>query len=273
MMPTEPYRKVERGPFRALALTREVSPAIGRGERTHLAREPIDLPLARRQHAAYEEQLERLGCEVRRLPADPELADSVFVEDAAVVLDELAVITRPGAAARRPETAAIAEALSIWRPLGRIEPPGTLDGGDLLRVGRRLFVGLSSRTNREGLGQIQALASPYGYEVTAVPVGDCLHLKSAATAVGHDTLLVQPAWIERDLFRGLKLIETDPNEPFGANALLVGETVLYPEAYPRTRSRMEARGIRVAGVGLSELAKAEGGVTCCSLIVESQAKT
>lgn len=252
-----------------VAVTRAVSPNIGRCELTHLARQPIDVDKARAQHARYEECLATLGCQVQRLPVEPGLPDSVFVEDTALVLDELAIITRPGAASRRPETEAVARALRPYRQLAHIAAPATLDGGDVLQVGRQVFVGLSPRTNPAGVAQLQTLLEPLGYIVKGVPVTGCLHLKSAATLVATDTLLIHRAWVEAAAFGPLELIDVDPVEPFGGNALLVGETVVYPAAYPGTRRRLEERGIPVQVVDVSELAKAEGGVTCCSLIFEA----
>jgi len=249
-----------------VALTRAVSPNIGRCELTHLARQPIDVEVARLQHARYEACLAELGCQVQRLPAAPDLPDSVFVEDTAVVLDELAIITRPGAESRRPETAAVAQALQPYRRLAHIVAPATLDGGDVLCVGRQVFVGLSPRTNPAGIAQLQDLLEPWGYTVKSVPVRGCLHLKSAATLVATDTILINRAWVDAQAFGPLELIDVDPTEPFGGNALLVGETVVYPTAYPATRRRLEGRGIPVRVVDVSELAKAEGGVTCCSLL-------
>jgi dimethylargininase len=151
----------------------------------------------------------------------------------------------------------------------RIEPPGTLDGGDVLRVGRRVFVGASARTNREGRAQLRALVEPLGYAVEEVPVRGCLHLKSAATEVGPETLLLNPAWVDRAAFDGLSLIEIAPEEPFSANALRVGNAVIHAAAFPRTRERLGQHGIDVRVVDVSELAKAEGGVTCCALIIEA----
>ena len=234
---------------------------------THLERAPIDVSRAAEQHLAYEKQLEALGCEVRSLPAEPELPDSVFVEDAAVVFDELAFLARSGAESRRAEVESIAQALQSYRKLASIEAPGTLDGGDVLRVGKRVFVGLSRRTNQAGLEQMRALLPVYGYSVESVPVERCLHLKSAVTQVGESMLLINPAWVEASAFRGLELIEVDAAEPFAANALLVKGVVVYPAAYERTRKRLAARGLGVVTVEVSELAKAEGGVTCCSLIL------
>lgn len=252
-----------------LALTRAVSPAIARCELTHLSRRPIDLRVAERQHAAYEALLEELGCAVERLPAEPDLPDSVFVEDAAVVLDELAVVTRPGAPSRRAETETVARALAAHRPIASLSAPATLDGGDVLCVGRRIRVGLSGRTNDAGVEQLRALVEPHGYQVTGVAVRGCLHLKSAVTRIAPETLLIHPGWVDPLEFEGLDRIEIDPAEPHAANALLVGETVIHPSAFPRTGERLASRGIRVRTVDLSELAKAEGGVTCCSVIFET----
>ena len=251
-----------------IAITRQVSDSIAQCELTHLAREPIDLELARQQHEAYEHQLAALGCEVRRLPEAHDLPDAVFVEDIAVVVDELAILARSGAASRRPETATLEPVLGGLRPLARIAAPGTLDGGDVLQLGRTLHVGLSCRTNAAGVEQLSRLVAPHGYTVRPIPIDKCLHLKSAATEVGDDLVLIQPRWVDPRSFHGLGLIEVDVDEPLAANALRIGECVLLPSTSPRTRERLEARGIAVRSVDLSELAKAEGSVTCCSLILK-----
>lgn len=255
-----------RDATRWIALTREISPALAECELTHLARAPIDVERARRQHEAYEQALAKAGCAVRRLPADGEMPDSVFIEDTAVVLDEVAVVTRPGAASRRAETAAVADALSVHRPLVRIQAPGTLDGGDVLVADRTVFVGLSARTNEAGIGQMRDALAPFGYDVRAVPVNGCLHLKTAVTRVADGVLLINRYWVPADAFAGWELIDVDPAEPFAANALLVGGRLIYPEELPLTLGRLRSRGIDVLPVPADELAKAEGGVTCCSLI-------
>jgi dimethylargininase len=249
-----------------IAITRLVSPAIDRCELTHLERVPIDLERARLQHHAYEETLRSLGVEVHSLPEELHLPDSVFVEDTAIVLDECALLTRPGADSRRPETESIAQALAPYRRLFTVQAPGTLDGGDMLTVGRTIFVGLSSRSNQSAIDQIQAFLAPYCYTVKGVQVTGCLHLKSAVTQVRADTLLVNLAWIDKVNFPGMKLIEIDPSEQYAANALMVGGTVLYQPAYPMTQARLEAAGIYPVLVDKSELGKAEGALTCCSLI-------
>jgi dimethylargininase len=252
-----------------LAITRQVSPSIAQCELTHLEREPIDLELARKQHAAYESCLAELGCRVRSLPAEPDLPDAVFVEDAAIVLDELAIITRPGAPSRRAETVSIEKALAPYRIIRRIEPPGTLDGGDVLRIGSALYVGVSGRSDAAGIEQLRAHIKPFGYSVIAVPVQGCLHLKSAVTQVGPATVLINRQWVDPGYFTGLEWIDVSPEEPRGANALFVDGPVVYPADFPRTALRLDRAGINVRTVGVSELAKAEGGVTCCSLLVRS----
>jgi dimethylargininase len=258
-----------------------------------LAREPIDYARAVAEHARYEAALTALGCRVERLPDAPELPDSVFVEDAAVVLDDLAVITRPGAVSRRPELEAMAAALAPFRPLVFIEAPGTLDGGDVLVTPGKVFVGISGRTNEAGVGQLRSLLAPRGYDVVAVPVTGCLHLKSAVTAVflppeggnyrngdrkenswlppsgGRSVLLINPDWVDRDHFDEFELVEVDPSEPAAANVLRVGERVICAEEHPKTRQRLAGYGLITQPVPAGELAKAEGGVTCCSVILSA----
>jgi len=251
-----------------VAITREVSSALAACELTHQPRVRIDVDVARAQHHAYEEALAGEGCVIERLPAGPDMPDSVFVEDIAVVFDEVAIITRPGADSRRIETPAVEAALARYRPLRTIEAPGTVDGGDVLVVGRRVFVGLSSRTNADAAAQMLRILGPLGYTVSEVRVTGCLHLKSAVTAVDEHALLVNPAWIPHGAFDGYDLIDVDPAEPMAANALRLGEAVIYPLAFPRTGERLSTRGVRLHLVDASELAKAEGAVTCCSLIVQ-----
>ncbi len=256
-----------------IAATREVSRAINRCELTHLTREVIDVDRARAQHHAYERALEEAGCTIVRVEAAPELPDSVFVEDAAVVLSEVAIIMRPGARQRRAETPAVAELLGRYRPLRFIEAPGTIDGGDVLVAGRSVFVGRSGRTNAAAVEQMHAILQPHGYAVHPVPVTGCLHLKSAVTALADDRLLLNGEWVARELFSSLDLdiVDVDPREPYAANIVRVADELVYPDAFPRTRERIERQGTRVRTVGVSEIAKAEGAVTCCSLIFPGDA--
>ena len=254
-------------PPRLLALTRDISPAIERCELTHLGRTTIDLTRARAEHEAYESALRELGCRVQRLPAGPDMPDSVFIEDTAIVLDELAVITRPGAESRRGETAAVSHAVRALRPVAAILAPGTLDGGDVLRIGKRLFVGAGHRSNDAGIAQLRAIVMSQGYSVDAVPFEGCLHLKTAVSLVADDLLLVNPAWVDASRFGPMRSIETDPGEPFAGNALMIGRSVVYPREHPATLERLEAAGLDVRPVPAGELAKAEGGPTCACLLV------
>jgi dimethylargininase len=256
----------EDAPIACIAITRAVSRALAHCELTHLPRRPIDLALARRQHESYEQALRDAGCEVRQLAEQPDLADSVFVEDTAIVLDEVAVVTRPGAASRRDEIETIAPAVAAFRELVRIGAPATLDGGDVLTLGRTLYVGTSARSNAEGVAQLARVLAPFGYSVVAVPLRGCLHLKSAVTQVAHDLLLLNPEWVDAKCFPGCDAQAIDPSEPHAANALRIGEAVIHPASCPRTRDLLRHARIDVRSVDMSETEKAEGGVTCCSLV-------
>lgn len=253
-----------------LALTRAVSPALDRCQLSHLPRTPIDVRLAARQHEDYESALEELGCRVERVPPADHLPDSVFVEDTAVVVDEVAIMARPGAGSRRPEVDAVERVLASHRPVRRIEAPGTLDGGDVLTLGRRVWVGTSERTNPVGAEQLRSILGPLDYEVTRVPVDRCLHLKSAVTALSDDAVVLNPEWVDPARFPGCDVVVTDPAESHSANVVRVGEVVVMPAGYPRTRDRIESAGIPVVAVAVSELLKAEGGVTCCSILLRDR---
>ncbi len=243
------------------AVTRAVPSTINDCELTHVDRQPIDLGKARAQHAAYEAALEAAGCTLLRLPPLDDKPDSVFVEDAAVVTDELAVIARPGAASRRAETTSVAEAMRAYRDVVEIAEPGTLDGGDVLQLGETVVIGLSARTNAEGARQLREFLEAYGYIVKTAEVTRCLHLKSAATRVGAGKVLINPDWIDRALF-DCEVVDVDPAEPYAANALLAGDTLLCASVFPRTNARLGA----VTAIDMSELAKAEGALTCCSIL-------
>ena len=249
-----------------IAVTRAVSPGIAGCEISHIERLAIDAELAAEQHRRYERTLATLGCRIVSLPAEPAMPDSAFVEDVAVVLDDVAVMTRPGAVSRRVEGASVAHVLARFRPLLALAAPATLDGGDILRLGHTLHVGRSGRSNQAGRRQLRELVARYGYEVRPHALRDCLHLKSAVTEVADDTLLIQPEWVAPEEFAGYRLIAVDPREPHAANALRLGAHVVYPACFPRTRDILERAGIAVTPVDVSELQKAEGAVTCCSLV-------
>lgn len=248
------------------AITREVSPSINKCELSFHARQPIDVAKAIAQHKAYRDCLAELGVRIVSLPAEPELPDAVFVEDAAVVVDEVAVITNMGARSRRPEGITLKDTLSHYRPIKFLVEPATLDGGDVLDIGRCVFVGLSRRTNRQGFAQLRDILGPYDYQVHPVEVRGCLHLKSACSYIGNNTVLVNRSWIDAEPLHRFELIDVPAEEPAGANALLINDVVLIPSSFPKTRGLLEKRGFRMQTIDLSELQKAEAGVTCTSLL-------
>ena len=249
------------------AITRPPSGSLARCELTFMARAPVDVERAREQHRGFERLLRELGAAVVSLPLADDLPDATFVEDGAVVLDEVAVVCRPGAPSRAAEVASLAETLACYRPLARIEAPGTLDGGDVLRVGRRLFAGISTRSNAEGVAQLRRIAAPLGYEVTAVPVAGSLHLKTACTAPADDAVLLNPAWVDPAAFPGFRVLRVPAEEPWGANVLTVAGTRVVAASHPRTRDLVASLGVPVRGADITELQKAEAGPTCLCLLV------
>jgi dimethylargininase len=250
-----------------IAITRAVSTTLAACELSFLERQPIDVHKAREQHAAYRAALAAAGAQVVLLPALDELPDAVFVEDTAIVLDTLAVVSPMGAPSRRPESAPMAAVLRRYRTVQALREPATLDGGDVMRVGGTLYVGQTARTNAAAVDQLAALIEPAGYRVVGVPVTGCLHLKSAVTALGSDRILLNPAWVAPKLFADVSAITIDPGEPFGANALPVGDVVIVPASAPETRARLAGAGLRPVAVDLSEFEKAEAAATCLSLIL------
>jgi dimethylargininase len=250
------------------AITRQVSSAIEKCELGFLPRQDIDIAKAVAQHRQYEAALAAMGVHVVSLPPEPDLPDAVFVEDPAVVVDELAVMTRMGAESRRKEAESLGRALAPFRPLRWLEPPATLEGGDVLRVGRTVLAGISTRTNAAGVAQLAAALQPFGYTVEPVKVCGCLHLKTAACSLGDGTVLANRSWLDLAPFRGFRIVDVAPEEPWSANVLTIGETVLMPTSFPATAGIVERLGWKVRTVDVSELMKAEAGLTCMSLLLK-----
>jgi dimethylargininase len=251
-----------------IAITRAVSPALNRCELGYLPRQEIDLAKAEAQHRIYEDCLRELGASVVSLPAEPELPDSMFVEDPAVVVKEVAVMTRMGAASRRGESESLAQALAHFRPLRWMREPATLEGGDVMRAGSTLFVGISERTNRAGIEQLAEELRPFGYTVKPVAVHGCLHLKSGCSALGEKTILASPDWVDTNAFEGFDVVNVAPGEARAANVLALGDTVVMPAGFPGTAGIIERLGWKVRELDISELMKAEAGVTCSSILLE-----
>ncbi len=254
-----------------IAFVREVARSLARCELTFLARTPIDVPQAQRQHAHYVAELSALGCRIEWLPPLAEQPDGVFVEDAAVLVPEVAVVTRPGVASRRDEVESVAAALAQHVALRRVTDPACLEGGDVLRIGRTLYVGASGRTNAAGVAQLGESLRPFGYAVREVALHGCLHLKSACTFIPPDVLLANPSWIDVSAFDVGVVIAVDPEEPFAANTLTLRGLTLVSSAYPRTQRTLEAAGILTRAVDVTELHKAEAALTCMSLLLPPSA--
>ena len=250
------------------AFTRAVSPRLPECQLTHLQRVPIDAAKAADQHAAYERALADAGFEIVRLPELRDDPDAVFVEDTALLLGDHAVITRPGAASRIGETESTASGLAGEFELHRIGS-GFVDGGDVLRIGRTLFVGLSTRTDRHGIHCLSNLVAPLGYRVIEAELRDCLHLKTGATFAGPDgagspVLIYNEASVDSRQFDGVEPFAVD--EPAAANCIRAADHLIVPAGNPITAARLRNRGFQVIEVDVSELQKAESGVTCMSLI-------
>jgi len=255
-----------------IAITREVSPSINSCELTFRGREPIDVAKAIEQHRAYKNLLAALGCEVISLPAEADLPDAVFVEDPVVVVDEVAVISNMGPPSRRPEARTLVQTLSRFRPIKFVTEPATLDGGDVMRVGRSIFVGLSKRTNEQGISQLREILRPHNYEVQPIEVTKCLHLKTACSFIGRNTILVNRSLIDDGAFHDLEKIEVPVEESHAGNALLVNGAVIMAKSFPKTRAQLEQRGFDVRAIDQSELQKAEAGVTCSSVIFNDETR-
>jgi dimethylargininase len=251
------------------ALTRAVSARLADCELSFLDREPIDVDGARAEHHQYEDLLRRLGLEVIALPPLDHLPDAVFVEDAAVVVDEIAVLTRPGAISRQPEVESVGQALARWRKVVSFGGTATLDGGDVLRADHQFHVGLSRRTNAAGAAALGEALAPFGYKVTPVPVTGCLHLKTAASYLGEGRMLVHRPWFDASLLAGYELVDVPADEAWAANVLVLGTDVVMAAGFPRTRELLEQRGFQTHEVAFTELLKAEAGVTCESIIFQS----
>jgi dimethylargininase len=251
-----------------IAFLRDVGASLDRCELTHLAREPIDGSRARSQHSQFAAVLRELGVTVEYAPTLSEQADGVFIEDTALVLPEIAVLARPGARSRAPEVDSVQSLLALHRLIQRLVEPATLDGGDVLQYGRTLMVGQSPRTNAAGIEALRTFVMPFGYTVRAIPVRGCLHLKSGCTFIPPTTFVVNPAWIDPATLGDAVVIPVDETEPFAANTLTIGQTTLVSASFPKTEKRLRNAGILTRAVDISELEKAEGGLTCLCLLVE-----
>lgn len=254
-----------------IAITHVPSPNMQEYERTFVDDQPIDLDIALLQHEAYREALEQCGAKVTILGANRAMADCVFVEDTALVLDEIAVMMSPGAESRRREPAGIEPELRKYRRIERVSLPGTIDGGDIVVSGKSVYVGESARTNAAGIEMLRQILAPYGYSVTGVKTTGCLHLKTACSALPDGRFLVNIDWIDASMLPADQLLHVPTNEPWAGDVLVIGSKIIVSSAFPETIGLLRAQGWDVIPVNVSEYAKAEGGVTCLSLVFRASA--
>ena len=250
-----------------IALTHIPSPNMQACERTFVPHEAIDHAHAVEQHAAYCQALRECRMEVVTLSVNEQHPDSAFIEDTAIVLDELAILCSMGANSRREEPVGIEPVLRQYRDVERIDRPATIEGGDMLRVGRTLLVGQSCRTNAAAIALLSSVVGHYDYKVLPVPVRGCLHLKTACTALPDGRLFTNREWIDERALADFELIDVPTAEPWGANVLLARNRVLLSAAHARTAELLDRESFTIQTVELSEFAKAEGGVTCLSLMI------
>jgi dimethylargininase len=246
------------------AIVRRPGPDFGDGITTADLGTP-DYAKTLEQHAAYCDALKGCGLELIILDPEPGYPDCPFVEDTAVVTDETAVIARPGDERRRGEEEAIAFVLSRYRRIERIEPPGTLDGGDVLQVKDRFFIGRSARTNEEGARQLSSILTRHGHQVSITPVGEMLHLKSGANHIGNGVLTLAGGLQALDVFSGFESIHVPPEECYAANCLFVNGRLLFPTGFPHTMEKLSRLGRQIIELDMSEFRKMDGGLTCLSI--------
>jgi dimethylargininase len=242
--------------------------ALVRGISSHPELGTPDYEKALEQHRAYIRALESCGIEVTVLDASEEYPDSCFVEDTAVLCEDCAVVTNPGAESRRGETAGIIPVLKTFYREDRIchiRAPGALEGGDVMRVGRRFYAGLSGRTNREGIEQFAGFLKPFGHEVVAVPLTEVLHLKTGVNYLSDNHLLVSGEFTDKAEFASYHKIPIPPGEEYGANCLWLNGRVLVPLGFPRTLDLVEKLGYPALVTDTSEFRKIDGGLSCLSL--------
>lgn len=251
-----------------IVLTHAVSPNIADGDVTFIDRQPVNYELALQQHDAYCNALKNCGAEVKRLSVNPN-PDSCFIEDTGIVVDEVAIITSMGNPSRQHEPKAIAPELAHYREIVRIELPATIEGGDVLQIGRRLYVGLSSRTNRQGFDQLAQILKRWNYDVIAVELNHCLHLKTACTAIDQETVLLNPAWVAPEAFADYKVLAVPPEERWAANTIRVADTVFLQHGFPQTLELVKTHHHPVKILDISEFRKVEAGLSCLSIMMQA----
>jgi dimethylargininase len=249
-----------------IALTHVVSPNINNCELTFMNRKPIDYQLATQQHENYCSLFRACGAEVVKLSESLAHPDCCFTEDTAIVVDELGIICSMGVSSRRGEISAVEKELAKYRPIAHINLPAMIEGGDVLQIGKKIFVGISKRTNAQGIEEVTKLLKPKGYEVIPVHVKGSLHLTTAASVIDDETFLLNPLWVDTGPFKNFNLLYSPEDEPWGANTFRVGDTICAEASFPKTIELLRKHHGRVETLDISEFRKAEAGLSCLSLI-------
>jgi dimethylargininase len=227
---------------------------------------PIDVILAQQQHELYCKTLVELGLKLVRIEADNSLPDCCFTEDAAIVTDVLGIISLPGTESRHAEIIEMEKALTSFKKIRHIAAPATIEGGDVLKIGKKLFIGNSARTNDEGIKQVANMVSELGYEVIPVKIRNTLHLKTVCTYLGNNCIIYADGHFDENIFAEYDKIIVPATESYCANTLVVNGKVLIPKGFPLTRSLIEKKGFSVIELDMSEIEKADGALTCLSVI-------
>lgn len=226
----------------------------------------INVELAKQQHAAYCKTLEQLDLKLIRIEADDALPDCCFTEDTAIVFGDVAIITNPGTISRIAETAEMEKVLTPLKNIHHLSSPATIDGGDVLKIDQKIFIGISSRTNEEAIKQVATILHSKGYDVIGVKIRDTLHLKSVCTNVGKGCILLAEGHLDKKIFSEYDIIIVPEEESYAANCLVVNGKVLLPKGFPKTKSLVEAKGFSVIEMDMTEIEKADGALTCLSII-------
>jgi len=255
-----------------VALTHIVSPLIEDCELTYVERARVDYERAVEQHAVYCKTLEQCGAKVVRLTTNAAFPDSCFIEDTAIVTDDLAIVTSMGALSRRDEASGVEKEIVKYRNVERVRLPATIEGGDCLQAGNNVYIGVSCRTNEEGVAELKRLLEPRGYRVTPVEVKKCLHLKTACTFLNDETLLANPCWVDLSPFKNLNVLYVPESEPWAANAIRVNGSVCIDAGATETVELVSRVHDRVEQIDVSEFRKAEGSLTCLSIIFDANAQ-
>ncbi|MBI5359443.1 MAG: hypothetical protein HZA48_02550 [Planctomycetes bacterium] len=248
------------------AIVRGVAGTYDKCVKPGARKQEIDVELAIEQHNAYCAILENMGLELMKIPADGRFPDCCFAEDPGIIFGQKAVISRMKTASRAGETTSIKKALSIHKKIFEIRAPGTIDGGDVLKAGNRVYIGLSKRTNLSAIRQVESFISKDGYEIIPVKIRNTLHLKTVCTHIGNNCMVIAPGHFDDGIFADYDIIRVPKNESYSANCLAINGKVIIPRGFPKTKALIENKGFKTIQAGMSEFEKGGGSLTCLSIV-------